>query len=92
MFNFYCLIGLVIEEITEDVDAAIPGNDKRSSTENLTVQSELNNCSKNQSAVNNRGITTNSEALHALKDDSEAIRLACIHKRVINGFLRTILC
>ncbi|KAG6631974.1 outer envelope protein 61 [Carya illinoinensis] len=66
--------GLVIEEITEDVDAAIPGNDKRSSTENLTVQSELNNCSKNQSAVNNRGITTNSEALHALKDDSEAIR------------------
>ncbi|KAG7950386.1 hypothetical protein I3843_13G109600 [Carya illinoinensis] len=66
--------GVVIEEITEDVDAAIPGNDKRSSTENLTVQSELTNSSKNQSAVNNRGITTNSEALHALKDDSEAIR------------------
>ncbi|XP_040992619.1 outer envelope protein 61 [Juglans microcarpa x Juglans regia] len=66
--------GVVIEEITEDVDAAIPANNKRSCTENLMVQPQLNNSTKNQSAVNNGGIMTNSEALHALKDDSEAIR------------------
>lgn len=48
------------------------------------MQSQPNDSTKSQSAVHNGGIMTNSEALHALKDDSEAIRFVGIHKRVIN--------
>lgn len=67
--------GVVIEEITEDVETLDSGNHKSSNVENLGKQPRENGYStKSQSAVNNGGITTNSESLQALKDDPEALR------------------
>lgn len=70
-----CLIGLVIEEITEEVEAVSSGNDRNSFRESSPRQvDESTGFSKNKGGNGNEGVTTNSESLHALKDDSEAIR------------------
>lgn len=85
---FACLIGLVIEEITEEVETLGSGIQNSSYMEYSGVQPRENgNSSKSQTAVNNGGITTNLESLQALKDDPEAIRFVCVHKRVISCFV-----
>lgn len=95
---FACLIGLVIEEITEEVETVSSENHKSSSMEHSVVQPHQNGDStKSQSAVNRGGVMSNSESLHALKDDPDTIRFVCIHKRVIaclsnNNFLLKITC
>ncbi|XP_021892617.1 outer envelope protein 61 isoform X1 [Carica papaya] len=67
--------GLVIEEITEEVEAVSSGNDRNSFRESSPRQvDESTGFSKNKGGNGNEGVTTNSESLHALKDDSEAIR------------------
>ncbi|XP_059429701.1 outer envelope protein 61 [Corylus avellana] len=67
--------GLVIEEITEEVETLGSGNQNSSYMEYSGVQPRENGkSSKSQTAVNNGGITTNLESLQALKDDPEAIR------------------
>jgi hypothetical protein len=83
-----CLIGLVIEEITEEVETVCSGNHNSSYMEYLGVQPRENgNSSKSQTVVNNGGISTNVESMQALKNDPEAIRFVCVHKRVINCFV-----
>lgn len=83
-----CLIGLVIEEITEEVETMSSGNHNSSYMGYSGVQPRENgNSSKSQTAVNNGGIRTNLESLQALKNDPEAIRFVCVYKRVINCFV-----
>lgn len=67
--------GLVIEEITEEVETVNSENHKSSSMEHSVVQPHQNGDStKSQSTVNRGGIMSNSESLHALKDDPDTIR------------------
>jgi hypothetical protein len=81
---FACLIGLVIEEITEEVETVSSGNRKSSSMKHAVAHPQENgDCTKSQSAGNRGGIMTNSESLQALKDDPDTIRFVCVHKIVI---------
>lgn len=74
----------MIEEIPEEVETVSSKNHKSSSMEHSVVQPHQNGDStKSQSAVNRGGIISNSESLHALKDDPDTIRFVCIHKSVI---------
>ncbi|KAF3943038.1 hypothetical protein CMV_030364 [Castanea mollissima] len=67
--------GLVIEEITEGVETVSSKNHKSSSMEHSVAQPHQNvDSTKSQSAVNRGGIMSNSESLHALKDDPDTIR------------------
>lgn len=74
----------MIEEIPEEVETVSSKNHKSSSMEHSVVQPHQNGDStKSQSAFNRGGIMSNSESLHALKDDPDTIRFVCIHKSVI---------
>ncbi|KAL4611289.1 hypothetical protein ACB092_08G113200 [Castanea dentata] len=67
--------GLVIEDITEEVETVSSENHKSSSMEHSVAQPHQNvDSTKSQSAVNRGGIMSNSESLHALKDDPDTIR------------------
>lgn len=67
--------GLVIEEITEEVETVSSGNRKSSSMKHAVAHPQENGDStKSQSAGNRGGIMTNSESLQALKDDPDTIR------------------
>lgn len=71
-----CLIGLVIEEITEEVGTMTSENLKNSSTEySVTQPREGVDASNSGSRASSGGLATNSESLQALKDDPEAVRL-----------------
>lgn len=79
---FYCffvvgpyLIGLVIEEITEDDEAVSSGNNKSPSTEYLVTQSrERTDLSNSECSAKGGGLTSNPEYLRDLKDDPDSIR------------------
>uniref|UniRef100_A0A5B7AIE3 Putative outer envelope protein 61 n=1 Tax=Davidia involucrata TaxID=16924 RepID=A0A5B7AIE3_DAVIN len=67
--------GLVIEEITEEVETVSAENWERSSTEySVSQPQETSSCSKSQTEINSGAPSTNSECLQALKDDPETIR------------------
>lgn len=73
--NFDFLIGLVIEEITEEVETVPSANHKSSSTNHSPAQpKESNDISKTRIATKPEILPTNSEHLEALKNNPEAIR------------------
>ncbi|XP_021715632.1 outer envelope protein 61-like [Chenopodium quinoa] len=67
--------GLVIEEITEEVEAVLVSNDKRASQDcSVTHPEESIGHSKYQSETVSKRPTTESECLQAMKDDPDTIR------------------
>lgn len=67
--------GLVIEEITEEVEAVSAENGKRTSQDcSVTHPEESSRYSKDQSETISEIPTTESECLRALKDDPDTIR------------------
>lgn len=83
ILNIDCLIGgLVIEEITEEVETVSSANHKRSSTEYSAAQ-ETSNASRTQSASNTEFLSTNSDLLQAFKSDPEAIRYVLFIKNCL---------
>lgn len=66
------LIGLLIEEITEEVGAVSSGSHRSSGTEYLAR--EKADPSKSEHSANGRGSSTKPEFLPDLKDDPESIR------------------
>lgn len=67
--------GLVIEEITEEVENVPSGNNKSSSFEQtVDQQKESGGSSKSSKIVNNGNPKLNSDSLDTLKKDPEAIR------------------
>ncbi|KAM1149501.1 hypothetical protein ACFX15_029712 [Malus domestica] len=67
--------GLVIEELTEEVETVSSANHKRSSTEYSAAQpKETSNASRTQSASNTEFLSTNADRLQDFKSDPEAIR------------------
>lgn len=73
--NFDYLIGLVIEEITEEVETVPSANHKSSSTNHSPAQpKESNDISKTRIAAKPEVLPTNSEHLEAFKNNPEAIR------------------
>lgn len=71
----FMLLGLVIEEITEEVENVSSGNFGSSSVEQTVTQpKKSNDSSKSCSTVNNGNLKTNVESLDKLKNDPEAIR------------------
>ncbi|CAB4283106.1 unnamed protein product [Prunus armeniaca] len=67
--------GLVIEEITEEVETVPSANHKSSSTNHSPAQpKESNDISKTRIAAKPEVLPTNSEHLEALKNNPEAIR------------------
>ncbi|CAL5428397.1 unnamed protein product [Camellia sinensis] len=67
--------GLVIEEITEE-EQTVSSENCGSSTKEYSVSQpqETNGYSKSQPEINTKAPSTNSDYVHALKDDPEAIR------------------
>ncbi|THG17163.1 hypothetical protein TEA_005873 [Camellia sinensis var. sinensis] len=67
--------GLVIEEITEE-EQTVSSENCGSSTKEYSVSQpqETNGYSKSQPEINTKATSTNSDYVHALKDDPEAIR------------------
>lgn len=67
--------GLVIEEITEEVENVPLGNSKSSSLEQTVDQPKKSrDSSKSSSIANNGNLKSNSDSLDTLKKDPEAIR------------------
>ncbi|KAA8544389.1 hypothetical protein F0562_022401 [Nyssa sinensis] len=67
--------GVVIEEITEEVQTVSSENFEHSSTEYSVSQlQDTIDCSKSQTEINSVAPSTNSECLETLKDDPETIR------------------
>jgi len=64
------LVGLVIEEITEEVEDVPP----KSSLEQTVVQKKSGDTTKSTSTVNNGNSTSNADSLDALRKDPEAVR------------------
>lgn len=62
------LIGLVIEEITEEVQSSLPGNHDISSSEDPTSAPEV------ARETSSRVPSSNTESIQALRDDPESIR------------------
>lgn len=77
---FYCFIGVVIEEITEE-EHIVSSENWESSTKDFSVNEpqETSGSSKGQSEIH-AGPTTNLDYLQALQDDPDSIRFACIHQ------------
>lgn len=72
---WYYLIGLVIEEISEEVGTTSSGNHESSSGGYAVTQpQERTNFSQSKSNTNSGGLTTNPDSFQGLKDDPEAIR------------------
>uniref|UniRef100_A0A803KRC5 Outer envelope protein 61 n=1 Tax=Chenopodium quinoa TaxID=63459 RepID=A0A803KRC5_CHEQI len=67
--------GLVIEEITEEIEAVAVANGKRTSQDcSVTQPEESSGHSKYQSETVSKRPTTESECLQAMKDDPDTIR------------------
>ncbi|KAA8550120.1 hypothetical protein F0562_001804 [Nyssa sinensis] len=68
--------GLVIEEITEELETVSAGNLDRCSSSEYSVSQpqKTSGCSKSQTKINSGAPSTGSECLQALKDDPETIR------------------
>lgn len=64
------LVGLVIEEITEEVEDVPP----KSSLEQTALQKKSGDTSKSTSTANNRNSKSNADSLDALRKDPEAVR------------------
>lgn len=68
-------VGLVIEEITEEVENVPSGNNKSSSLEQKVAQPKKSgDSSKSCSIANNGNPKLNTDSLDTLKKDPEAIR------------------
>lgn len=68
-------IGLVIEEITEEVGTVSSGNHESSSGGYAVTQpQERTDFSQSKSRANGGGLTTNPDSFQGLKDDPETIR------------------
>ena len=85
ILNIDCLIGgLVIEEITEEVETLSSANHKRSSTEYSAAQpQETSDASRTQSTSNTELLSTNSDRLRAFKSDPDAIRYVLFIKNCL---------
>lgn len=78
------MIGLVIEEITEEEETASSENCDRSTAKySVSPPQETSGSSTSQSGINIESPSTNAECVQALKDDPEAIRFVCLHERIV---------
>lgn len=74
-------IGLVIEEITEEVETISSANLKNSSTEYSVAQpQETRDIPKIQTAADTEVLSNNSERLQALKNDPATLRFVLFIK------------
>ncbi|KAL5098150.1 hypothetical protein RYX36_002477, partial [Vicia faba] len=71
----HLIMGLVIEEITEEVENVPSGNNRNSSTEQTIDQPKNSgDSSKSYNIANNGNLKSNSDSIDTLKKDPEAIR------------------
>ncbi|KAL5069733.1 hypothetical protein RYX36_020620, partial [Vicia faba] len=71
----HLIMGLVIEEITEEVENVPSGNNRNSSTEQTIDQPKKSgDSSKSYNIANNGNLKSNSDSIDTLKKDPEAIR------------------
>lgn len=76
-FNFsfgIMAVGLVIEEITEEIENVPSGNNRSSSSEQIFDQPKKSGDSKSYNIANNGNLKSNSDSIDTLKKDPEAIR------------------
>ncbi|KAL5076537.1 hypothetical protein RYX36_015521 [Vicia faba] len=71
----HLIMGLVIEEITEEVENVPSGNNRNSSTEQTIDQpKKYGDSSKSYNIANNGNLKSNSDSIDTLKKEPEAIR------------------
>lgn len=81
ILNVVYTIGLVIEEITEEVETISSANLKNSSTEYSVAQpQETRDIPKTQTAADTEVLSNNSERLQALKNDPATLRFVLFIK------------
>lgn len=90
-------VGLVIEEITEEVENVTSENNRSSSLKPTVVQPKKSgDSSKSSSTVNNGNPKTYAEGLDTLKKDPEAIRYISIFvkgaKHIMFLYFNLIIC
>lgn len=77
------MIGLVIEEITEEEETVSSENyDGSTAKYSVSPPQESSGSSKSQAGINIEAPSTNAECVQALKDDPEAMRFVCLHERI----------
>ena len=82
------LVGLIIEEITEEVENVPLGDQRSTSMEHRVSQPESSNVSsKNHSTVNNGNLKSSMESLHSLKNDPEAMRYFSVYVNDVKHIL-----